>query len=49
MSSLCILEIKPLSEVSFANVFLYSLFPFHFADIFFSYADTFYFDEVPFV
>ena len=30
-------------------VFPYSLFPIHFADIFFSRAEAFYFDEVPFV
>ena len=47
--SLCILAIKPLSEVSLANIFFpYNWFPFHFAD-FFSHAETFYFHEVPFV
>ena len=30
-------------------VFLYSCLPFHFADVFFSHAEAFYFDEVPFV
>ena len=30
-------------------IFPYSRFPFHFADVFFSHAETFYFDELPFV
>ena len=30
-------------------IFPYTWFPFHFADVFFSYAEGFYFDEVPFV
>ena len=30
-------------------IFPYSLFPFHFADVFFSRAEAFNFDEVPFV
>ena len=30
-------------------IFLSSWFPFHFADVFFSRAEAFYFDEVPFV
>ena len=50
MSSLHILEIKPLPEgIIDKYVFLYSWFPFHFADVFFSHAEAFYFDEVPFV
>ena len=50
MSSLYILEIKLLSNVSLANnVLLYGQFPFHFADVFFSCEEAFYFDEVPFV
>ena len=49
MSSLYILEIKPFSEVSLANVFPYSWFSFHFNDVFFSHAEAFYFDEAPFV
>ena len=50
VSSLYILEIKPLSEVSLANTFSPTgWFPFHFADVFFSHAEAFYFDEVPFV
>ena len=49
MSSLYILEIKPLSEVSLANVPPYSQFPFHFANVFFSHEEAFYFDEVPIV
>ena len=48
MSSLYSLEIKPLSEVSFANIFSIQ-FPFHFAGVFFSCAEAFYVDEVPFV
>ena len=52
VSSLCILEIKPLSEV--ANiigkyVFPYSWFSFHFNTVLFSCAEALYFDEVPFV
>ena len=44
------LEIKPLSEVSLANIFFpYSWFPFHFANVFFTHVKPFYFDEVPFV
>ena len=47
VSSLYILEIKPLSEVSLATVFfLYGWFPFHLAYVFFGHA-AFYFDEVP--
>ena len=50
VSSLYILEIKPLSKVSFANIFFpYGWFPFHIVDVFFSCAEAFYFDEVPFV
>ena len=30
-------------------IFSYSWFPFHLADVFFRHAETFYFDEVPFV
>ena len=30
-------------------IFPYGWFPFHFADVFFSHAEAFYFDEVPFV
>ena len=39
MSSLYILEIKPLSDVSLASVLPYGQFPFHFADGFFSCAE----------
>ena len=49
MSSLYFLEIRPLSEVSLANVFPYCWFSFHFNAVFFSHAEFFYFDEVPFV
>ena len=41
MNSLCSLESK--------YIFPYSSFPFHFADVFFSCREAFYFDEVPFV
>ena len=42
VNSLYTLEIKPLSEVSFANIFFpYSWFPFHFADVLFSHAGAF--------
>ena len=51
--SLYIFEIKPLSEVSLANMFPHTHFiwlvPFHFNAVFFSHAEAFYFDEVPFV
>ena len=40
---------QTLSMVSFANIFTYSWFPFHFNTVFFSQAEAFYFDEVPFV
>ena len=47
VSSLYILEIKPLSKISLANMYFpYSWFPFHFTDVFFSHAEAFYFDEV---
>ena len=50
VSSLYILEIKPLSKILFANIFFpYGWFPVHFADAFLSSAEGFYFDEVPFV
>ena len=47
--SLYIVEIKLLSDVSLALVFLCNGFPFHFDDISFSYAEAFKFDVVPFV
>ena len=50
MSSLYILEIRPLSEVLLANLFSHTIGSlFIFNAVFFSHADTFYFDEVPFV
>ena len=50
VSSLYILEIKPLSKILFANIFFpYGWFPVHFADAFLSSAEGFYFDEVSFV
>ena len=50
MSSLYILEIKPLSYVSLASMFsptVGSLY--HFNAVFFSHVEAFYFDEIPFV
>ena len=49
VSSLHILEIRPLPEVSLANMFPYCWFSFHVNAVLFSHAETFYFDEVPFV
>ena len=49
MSSLYILEIKPLSKLSFPNIFSHTVGSFNFTDIFFSCAEAFYFDKVPFV
>ena len=49
VSSLYILEIKPLSEVSLANMFSHAIGSFHFNAVFFSHAEAFYFDEIPFV
>ena len=40
--SLYILEIRPWSDVSLANVFPYSWFPFHFNAVFFSHAETYF-------
>ena len=41
VSSLYILEIKSLSEVSLAYIFPYVWFPFHFDDVSFSHSETF--------
>ena len=49
VSSLYILDIRPLSELSLANMFSYTVSSLHFNAVFFSHAETFYFDEVPFV
>ena len=49
VSSLYILEIKSLSEVYLAIIFPYGWFSFHFVDIFFSHAEAFKFDVIPFV
>ena len=49
VSSLYILEIKPLSEVTLANMFSHMVGPFFFNAVFFSHAEAFYFDEIPFV
>ena len=50
VSSLHILEIKPLSEVSLANMFSHMGWFFcYFNAVFFSCAEAFHFDEIPFV
>ena len=50
MSSLYILEIRPLSEVSLANMFSHTVGSLCILMLFFlSHAEAFYFDEVPFV
>ena len=49
VGSLYILEIKPLSEVSMANMFSHTVGSFYFNTVFFGYAEAFYFDEMPFV
>ena len=49
VSPLYILEIKPLSKESLANVFPYGWFSFHFNAVFFSCAESFYFDNISFV
>ena len=49
MSSLYILEIRPLSEVSLANMFSHTVGSLCNLVLFFSHAEAFYFDEVPFV
>ena len=49
VSSLYIFEIKPLSEVSMANMFSHRVGSLHFNAVFFSCAEAFYFDEVPFI
>ena len=50
VNSLYILEVKPLFKVIIGKyIFQYSWLPFHFADVFFSNAEAFYFEEVPFV
>ena len=47
--SVYILEIKSLPDVSLANMFSHTVGSLHFADVFFSHAEAFYFDEAPFV
>ena len=50
MSSLYVLEIRPLSEVSLANMFSHTVrSSLYFGAVFFSHAEAFYFDEIPFV
>ena len=46
VSSLYILEIRPLSQVSLANMFSHTVGSL--GAVFFSHAEAFYFDEVPF-
>ena len=47
--SLYIWGIKPLSELSLANMFSHTVGSFHFNAVFFSHEEGFYFDEVPFI
>ena len=52
MSFLYILEIRPLSELSLANMLSHIVpiwFSFHFDAVFFSHAEAFYFDEVQYI
>ena len=49
MSSLYILEIKPLSEVSLANMLSHTVGSLCILMLFLGPAEAFYFDEVPFV
>ena len=51
VSSSYTLEMRPLSEVSLANMFSHAVssMGIHFNAFFFSHAEAFYFDEVPFV
>ena len=49
VNSLYILEIKPLSKVSLTNMFSHRVGSLHFNAVFFSCAEAFYFDEVPFI
>ena len=43
------LEIKPFCKISLASIFSHTVGSFHFNAVFFSHAEAFYFDEVPFV
>ena len=49
MSSLYTLEIRPLSELSLATIFSYMVGSLYILLVFFSHAEAFYFDEIPFV
>ena len=49
MSSLYILEIKPLPEVLLAIMFSHTVGSFSFIDVFFSHTEAFYFDVAPVV
>ena len=48
VSSLYIWENKHLSEVSLASMFSNTVGSFHFNAVFFSHAEGFYFDDIPF-
>ena len=49
VSSLYIFETKLLSKVSLANMFSHTVGSLYFGAVSFSHAESFYFDEVPFV
>ena len=49
VSSLYILEIKPLPKVSLTNIFYHTIGSLVILQFFFSHAELFYFDQVPFV
>ena len=49
VSSLYILKVKPLSEVSLANIFSHTVGPLFILILFFSHEEAFYFDYIPFV
>ena len=49
MNSFYILEIEPMSQVPFANIFSHTVGSLFILIVFFSYAEAFYFDEIPFV
>ena len=44
--SLYILEVKPVSKISFENIFSHMISSLHFANLFFNHAEALYFDEV---
>ena len=49
VNSLYVLEIKPLTEVSLANMFSHTVGSLYFNTVSFSHAETFYFDDIPLV